>query len=65
MFGGLAAGLALSLWVAVGGSLYPPSAATSGVLPTSGTRCPLRTNGTARTLLGTPPPHSTAPAPAR
>uniref|UniRef100_A0A8B9ZEI0 Solute carrier family 5 member 5 n=1 Tax=Anas platyrhynchos TaxID=8839 RepID=A0A8B9ZEI0_ANAPL len=65
VFGGLAAGLALSLWVAVGGSLYPPSAATSGVLPTSGTRCPLRTNGTARTLLGTPPPHSTAPAPAR
>uniref|UniRef100_A0A8B9V2Z9 Solute carrier family 5 member 5 n=1 Tax=Anas zonorhyncha TaxID=75864 RepID=A0A8B9V2Z9_9AVES len=55
VFGGLAAGLALSLWVAVGGSLYPPSAATSGVLPTSSTRCPLRTNGTARTLLGTPP----------
>lgn len=65
VFGGLAAGLALSLWVAVGGSLYPPSAAVSGVLPTSGARCPLRTNGTARTLPGTPPPHRTAPAPAR
>ncbi|KAM9167040.1 sodium/iodide cotransporter-like [Mergus octosetaceus] len=69
VFGGLAAGLALSLWVAVGGSLYPPSATASGVLPASGARCPLhtRTNGTARTLLlpGMPPPRRTAPAPAR
>lgn len=69
VFGGLGAGLALSLWVAVGGSLYPPSAAASGVLPASGARCPLynRTAGTDRTLLllGTLPPRRPAPAPAR
>ncbi|XP_050571640.1 LOW QUALITY PROTEIN: sodium/iodide cotransporter [Cygnus atratus] len=69
VFGGLCAGLALSLWVAVGGSLYPPSAAASGVLPASGARCPLynRTAGTDRTLLllGTLPPRRPAPAPAR
>ncbi|KAM4888199.1 sodium/iodide cotransporter [Thomomys bottae] len=36
---GLGAGLALSLWVAVGATLYPPSAESMGVLPFSDTRC--------------------------
>nr|XP_012591094.1 sodium/iodide cotransporter [Microcebus murinus] len=36
---GLGAGLALSLWVAVGATLYPPSAQTMGVLPSSAARC--------------------------
>ncbi|XP_039099194.1 sodium/iodide cotransporter isoform X2 [Hyaena hyaena] len=34
---GLAAGFALSLWVAVGATLYPPSAQSLGVLPSSAT----------------------------
>ncbi|XP_039723761.1 sodium/iodide cotransporter isoform X1 [Pteropus medius] len=36
---GLAAGLALSLWVAVGATLYPPSAQSMGVLPSSVAGC--------------------------
>lgn len=36
---GLVAGLALSLWVSVGASLYPPSAQSMGVLPASITGC--------------------------
>ncbi|XP_012509463.1 PREDICTED: sodium/iodide cotransporter [Propithecus coquereli] len=36
---GLGAGLALSLWVSVGATLYPPSAQTMGVLPSSAVRC--------------------------
>ncbi|XP_063280898.1 sodium/iodide cotransporter-like, partial [Prinia subflava] len=61
---GLAVGLALSLWVAVGATLYPPSAATMGVLPTSGTLClPLNvTNATAATALPAPPPEPLRPA---
>lgn len=67
VLGGLAIGLALSLWVAVGGTLYPPSAATMGVLPASGALCPLynHTAGANRTLLLgllLPPEEPTAPA---
>uniref|UniRef100_A0A8C9FKV8 Solute carrier family 5 member 5 n=1 Tax=Pavo cristatus TaxID=9049 RepID=A0A8C9FKV8_PAVCR len=53
VFGGLGVGLTLSLWVAVGGSLYPAPADVAGVLPASGARCPLynRTAGTNHTLL--------------
>ncbi|XP_010011356.1 PREDICTED: sodium/iodide cotransporter, partial [Nestor notabilis] len=68
VLGGLAIGLALSLWVAVGATLYPPSAATMGVLPASGALCPLynRTTGTNRTmLLGLLPPPEEPPALAR
>ncbi|KAM6236026.1 sodium/iodide cotransporter [Porphyrio hochstetteri] len=68
VLGGLAAGLALSCWVAVGGTLYPPSAVTMGVLPTSGALCPLynRTASTNHTiLLGPLPPREEPPAPAR
>lgn len=36
---GLAAGLAVSLWVAVGATLYPPGEQTMGVLPTSAAGC--------------------------
>ncbi|XP_023798617.1 sodium/iodide cotransporter-like [Cyanistes caeruleus] len=55
---GLALGLSLSLWVAIGATLYPPSAATMGVLPTSGALCPPRnvTSATSAT-------HGTALAP--
>ncbi|XP_057896616.1 sodium/iodide cotransporter [Melospiza georgiana] len=53
VLGGLAVGLALSLWVAVGATLYPPSAATMGVLPTWGTLCPPHnaTNATSATSV--------------
>eukprot|EP00069_Balaena_mysticetus_P019850 bmy_02610T0 len=44
---GLAVGLALSLWVAVGATLYPPSAQSMGVLPSSAAGCP-----TKRSALG-------------
>ncbi|XP_019497331.1 PREDICTED: sodium/iodide cotransporter isoform X1 [Hipposideros armiger] len=36
---GIAAGSALSLWVAVGATLYPPSAQSMGVLPSSAAGC--------------------------
>lgn len=70
VLGGLAVGLALSLWVAVGATLYPPSAATMGVLPTSGTLCPPRnatsatsaTNATNATALPASPPDPLRPA---
>uniref|UniRef100_A0A674GSM7 Solute carrier family 5 member 5 n=1 Tax=Taeniopygia guttata TaxID=59729 RepID=A0A674GSM7_TAEGU len=63
VLGGLAVGLALSLWVAVGATLYPPSAATMGVLPTWGTLCPPHnvtgatnaTGATGTTALPAPP----------
>ncbi|XP_004384561.1 sodium/iodide cotransporter [Trichechus manatus latirostris] len=38
-FSGLGAGAALSLWVAVGATLYPPSEQSMGVLPTSAAGC--------------------------
>ncbi|XP_068090214.1 sodium/iodide cotransporter [Hyperolius riggenbachi] len=41
VFSGLAVGFALSLWVAVGGTLYPPSSTMMGVLPTYAGHCPL------------------------
>lgn len=36
---GLAAGLAVSLWVALGATLYPPGEQIMGVLPTSAAGC--------------------------
>ncbi|XP_037673829.1 sodium/iodide cotransporter [Choloepus didactylus] len=36
---GLGAGLALALWVALGATVYPPSAQIMGVLPTSAAGC--------------------------
>ncbi|KAM6466860.1 sodium/iodide cotransporter [Liasis olivaceus] len=41
VFSGLGVGFGLSFWVAVGGTLYPPSADTMGVLPSYGDFCPL------------------------
>lgn len=41
VFSGLGVGSALSFWVAVGGTIYPPSAATMGVLPSGGQLCQL------------------------
>ncbi|XP_027765387.1 sodium/iodide cotransporter-like [Empidonax traillii] len=55
VLGGLAAGFAMSFWVAVGATLYPPSAATMGVLPSSGALCPpYNSTGTNSTALPTP-----------
>lgn len=36
---GLGAGFALSLWVALGATLYPPSEQTMGVLPSTAAGC--------------------------
>uniref|UniRef100_A0A6I8SXA9 Solute carrier family 5 member 5 n=1 Tax=Xenopus tropicalis TaxID=8364 RepID=A0A6I8SXA9_XENTR len=41
VFAGLLVGLVISLWVAVGGTIYPPSAEMMGVLPTFAEHCPL------------------------
>ncbi|KAL7993075.1 hypothetical protein Chor_017331 [Crotalus horridus] len=41
VFSGLGVGFLLSFWVAVGGTLYPPSASTMGVLPSYADFCPL------------------------
>ncbi|XP_051495945.1 sodium/iodide cotransporter [Apus apus] len=58
VLGGLATGFALSFWVAVGGTMHPPSAATMGVLPSSVTLCPPLngTNGTGPGLQEPPEP---------
>eukprot|EP00076_Gallus_gallus_P034519 XP_025000057.1 sodium/iodide cotransporter isoform X4 [Gallus gallus] len=68
VFGGLSVGLTLSLWVAVGGSLYPAPANIAGVLPASGAHCPLY-NHTASTnhtlLMGPLPPQHPSREPAR
>ncbi|XP_074707616.1 sodium/iodide cotransporter [Strix uralensis] len=68
VLGGLGTGFVLSFWVAVGGTLYPPSAAAMGVLPASAALCPLhnRTAGANRTVpLGPLSPRQDPPAPAR
>ncbi|XP_060089353.1 sodium/iodide cotransporter [Heteronotia binoei] len=41
VFFGLGVGFVISFWVAVGGTIYPPSPATMGVLPSYGDFCPL------------------------
>ncbi|KAM8960474.1 sodium/iodide cotransporter [Pelodytes ibericus] len=41
VFSGLLVGFVLSLWVAIGGTLYPPTSELMGVLPTYGEHCPL------------------------
>lgn len=51
VFSGIAAGLALSLWVAVGSTLYPPSAQSMGVLPSSAAGC-AESSANASGLLG-------------
>ncbi|XP_025897260.1 sodium/iodide cotransporter [Nothoprocta perdicaria] len=66
-FAGLGAGLALSTWVAVGGTVHPPSAAATGVLPASAALCPPRNgsagaNGTVLQLLQEPPAAPARPA---
>ncbi|XP_069784649.1 sodium/iodide cotransporter isoform X1 [Narcine bancroftii] len=39
VFSGLAAGIAISLWVSIGGILYPPSPETKGILPLNTNNC--------------------------
>ncbi|XP_067329721.1 sodium/iodide cotransporter [Anolis sagrei] len=63
VFCGLGAGFGLSLWVAVGGTLYPPSPATMGVLPSYGHFCPLynASEGANATLHFGPLPNTDTP----
>ncbi|XP_063002941.1 sodium/iodide cotransporter [Elgaria multicarinata webbii] len=68
VFSGLGMGFALSFWVAVGGTIYPPSAATMGVLPSYGDFCPLYNaseglNGTI--VFGLLPPQNISEVPER
>ncbi|XP_032071076.1 sodium/iodide cotransporter [Thamnophis elegans] len=61
VFSGLGVGFLLSFWVAVGGTLYPPSASTMGVLPSYADLCPLYnvSQGANSTLLYGPLPPQT------
>ncbi|KAM5194488.1 sodium/iodide cotransporter isoform 2-T2 [Mantella aurantiaca] len=54
---GLAVGFTLSLWVAVGGTLYPPSPEMMGVLTTYADHCPLY-NSSDGIIYGPPPPRN-------
>ncbi|XP_072260801.1 sodium/iodide cotransporter [Pyxicephalus adspersus] len=54
VFAGLAVGFSLSLWVAVGGTLYPPSPEMMGVLPIYAEHCPLY-NTSHGIIYGSPP----------
>ncbi|XP_040276306.1 sodium/iodide cotransporter-like [Bufo bufo] len=63
VFSGLIVGISLSLWVAVGGTLYPPSPEIMGVLPTYAEQCPIY-NSSQGIIYGLPPPRNiTAPIP--
>ncbi|XP_075707035.1 sodium/iodide cotransporter [Rhinoderma darwinii] len=63
VFSGLVVGFILSLWVAVGGTLYPPSPEIMGVLPTYAVQCPIY-NTSQGIIFGSPPPRNiTAPLP--
>ncbi|KAG9468722.1 hypothetical protein GDO78_022091 [Eleutherodactylus coqui] len=63
VFSGLIAGITLSLWVAVGGTLYPPSPEVMGVLPMYAEKCPIY-NSSEGILYGSPPPRNiTDPSP--
>ncbi|XP_059494538.1 sodium/iodide cotransporter isoform X2 [Stegostoma tigrinum] len=44
VFSGLAAGFAISLWLSIGGILYPPTPEIMGVLPFNADRCHLAYN---------------------
>ncbi|KAM9329555.1 sodium/iodide cotransporter, partial [Gastrophryne carolinensis] len=57
VFSGLVVGFALSLWVAVGATLYPPSAEMMGVLPTYADHCPLY-NSSHGIIYGAPLPRN-------
>ncbi|XP_022526565.1 sodium/iodide cotransporter isoform X2 [Astyanax mexicanus] len=56
VFGGVAVGFTLAVWLAIGSSVYPPTRQRMGVLPTNADHCP-----TANTTH-TPTPSPTSPA---
>ncbi|XP_044276928.1 sodium/iodide cotransporter [Varanus komodoensis] len=65
VFSGLGTGVILSLWVAVGGTIYPPSPATMGVLPSYGDFCPLyntSAGANSTVLFGPLPPRNVSEA---
>ncbi|XP_056374100.1 sodium/iodide cotransporter [Hyla sarda] len=63
VFAGLLVGFCLSLWVAVGGTLYPPTPEIMGVLPTYAEQCPIY-NSSQGIIYGPPAPRNiTAPLP--
>uniref|UniRef100_A0A8B9LCY5 Solute carrier family 5 member 5 n=1 Tax=Astyanax mexicanus TaxID=7994 RepID=A0A8B9LCY5_ASTMX len=55
VFGGVAVGFTLAVWLAIGSSVYPPTRQRMGVLPTNADHCP-----TANTTH-TPTPSPTSP----
>ncbi|CAH2293253.1 sodium iodide cotransporter [Pelobates cultripes] len=57
VFSGLLVGLTLSLWVAVGGTLYPPTAEMMGELPMYAEKCPLY-NSSHGIIYGPAPPQN-------
>ncbi|XP_063778986.1 sodium/iodide cotransporter [Pseudophryne corroboree] len=55
VFSGLAVGFCLSLWIAVGGTIYPPTPEIMGMLPIYAEHCPLY-NSSQGIIYGPPPP---------
>ncbi|CAJ1060818.1 sodium/iodide cotransporter [Xyrichtys novacula] len=53
-FSGIIAGFCVSLWLAIGSTLYPPSAQTMGVLPSSAGEC----GANSTTVISVPDQHS-------
>ncbi|KAM4051711.1 sodium/iodide cotransporter [Anomaloglossus baeobatrachus] len=63
VFSGLVTGFILTFWVAVGGTIYPPSPEVMGVLPTYAEQCPIY-NSSQGIIYGSPTPGNiTAPLP--
>lgn len=64
VFSGLIVGFGLSLWVALGGTLYPPTAEIMGVLPTYAEQCSIY-NSSEGVIYGSPLPRNITADPPR
>ncbi|XP_069469946.1 sodium/iodide cotransporter-like [Ambystoma mexicanum] len=62
VFSGLAVGSILTMWLAVGGTIYPPTPEIMGVLPTHAIHCPQR-NSTNSSIVWGPLPEKTPDVP--